>query len=80
MDGRFLGYTIKPDQIHIVDPLLVIVFIPLFENYLYPCLNKLKLNTSLRKLSIGGILVAVSFVMSAVLEFQLEVRREALCK
>lgn len=43
--------------------------IPLFEAYLYPALKRIGITTSLRRIALGGILAAISFFVTAILEF-----------
>lgn len=79
MNGQLWWYTIKPDQMQVVNPVLILAFIPLFESIIYPILAKLHLvRTSLQKLSVGGVVAAIAFVVSAIVEFQLEVWK--ICK
>ena len=40
MNGDIGFYTIKPDQMSVINPLLVILFIPLFEAVVYPGFKK----------------------------------------
>lgn len=76
MRGDIGFYTILPDQMQVVNPLLILAFIPLFDTCIYPLLNKCKvLRTPLQRLTMGGILAAVAFILSAMVELQLEVRR-----
>lgn len=72
LDGEFSSFTIKPDHLQVVNPFLILSFIPLFEYCLYPLLEKIHLNTALRKLTIGGILASVAFLLSGLLQMQLE--------
>lgn len=73
MDGDIGGaFAIKPDQMQVVNPVLIIVFIPLFDAFVYPLLARIGLKRPLQKLTVGMILVAVSFAMSAFLELKLE--------
>ncbi|CAK9798135.1 Peptide transporter family 1 [Anthophora quadrimaculata] len=72
MNGKIGNFTLQPDQMQIFNPLLVLVFIPLFETCLYPLLAKIGLRTPLKKLTIGGLLAALSFVVSALVEIQIE--------
>ena len=37
----FFG-TIKPDQMSAINPLLILLLIPIFEKFIYPCLEKCK--------------------------------------
>lgn len=73
MDGYIGFYTILPDQMQVVNPLLILLFIPLFQYAIYPVLDKCKvLTTPLQRLTAGGVLAAVSFVVSAVIYLALE--------
>lgn len=70
MNGKidFLNWSIKPDQMHLINPLFVCIFIPLFNSFLYPVLIKIGINTSLRKITLGGIIASLSFVCAAVVQ------------
>lgn len=57
-----------PSQVHAVNPLLVMLFVPLFEYGLYPAVEKLTAVTPLRKIGFGFFLVAASFVVCAHVE------------
>lgn len=72
MDGEMGNFLLQPDQMLVVNPLLVMAFIPLFETCIYPVLAKVGISTPLRKLSLGGLLAALSFVISAFVDLQLE--------
>ncbi|XP_054274827.1 peptide transporter family 1-like [Macrosteles quadrilineatus] len=73
MNGKIWNYTIKPDQMQAVNPILIMIFIPLFDFILYPVLGKLGLvKTSLRRLFWGGIIAAVAFAMSAYVEYKVQ--------
>ncbi|XP_017472596.1 PREDICTED: peptide transporter family 1 isoform X2 [Rhagoletis zephyria] len=71
MDGETFGYVIKPDQMQVVNPLLILGMIPLFTYVLYPILAKLGIKRPLQKLTLGGLLAAVAFLLSAFLEVKL---------
>ncbi|KAI5703930.1 hypothetical protein M8J76_015062 [Diaphorina citri] len=73
MDGRVFGTSleIKPDQMQLINPLLILTFIPLFQYVIYPLVDKCGLNRPLRKLTVGGLLAALSFVVSALVEFNI---------
>lgn len=72
MDGDIGFMTIKPDQMQVVNPFLILVFIPLYEMLFYPLLKLIGIKRPLQKLAIGGILAGVAFVCSALVEWQLE--------
>ncbi|KAG5684405.1 hypothetical protein PVAND_013640 [Polypedilum vanderplanki] len=72
MDGDIGFYTIKPDQMQVVNPLLILIFIPLYEVAFYPLLNLIGIRRPLQKLTLGGIFAGVAFVISAIVEINLE--------
>jgi solute carrier family 15 (oligopeptide transporter), member 1 len=72
MNGNLGFIDIKPDQMQVVNPLLILIFIPIFDCAIYPFLSKLGLKRPLQKLAAGGILAAVAFAVSGIVEIQLE--------
>ncbi|XP_059616665.1 peptide transporter family 1-like [Phlebotomus argentipes] len=72
MDGKVGGTTIKPDQMQVINPLLILAFIPLFDVAIYPMLAKIGIRRPLQKLTLGGILAAIAFVLSGLVELRLE--------
>lgn len=72
MDGDIGFYEIKPDQMQVINPFLILVFIPLYEAYFYPLLSKFGIRRPLQKLTAGGILAGVAFLISGLVELELE--------
>ena len=72
MDGDLGFYVIKPDQMQVINPLLILVFIPLYDVLFYPLLAKIGLRRPLQKLTLGGILAGVAFLVSGFVELELE--------
>ncbi|XP_014289068.1 peptide transporter family 1 [Halyomorpha halys] len=73
MNGDLGWFTIQPDQMQTLDALLVLFFIPLFESIIYPFLQKLRLvRTPLQKLTVGGFLAALAFLLSGALELYIQ--------
>ncbi|GEP41595.1 POT family MFS transporter [Brevifollis gellanilyticus] len=68
MDLHMFGIEVLPDQIQAVNPLLVLVMIPLFSLVIYPWTNRVYQLTPLRKICIGFAVAAVSFVIPALVE------------
>lgn len=58
----------KPDQMQVINPLLVLLFIPVFETVVYPMLAKIGIRKPLQKISLGGLLAALAFVLSAAVQ------------
>ena len=73
MDGDMGSWDIKPDQLQVLNPLLILVFIPLYDVAFYPLLSMIGVRRPLQKLTLGGILAGVAFVISGVVELNLEV-------
>jgi len=74
MDGQIGGFVLLPDQLQAVNPLLIIIFIPIFETCIYPAFAKIHfIDTPLKKLVVGGLLASVAFVAAGIVEIELEV-------
>lgn len=61
-------YTMKPDQMQTVNPLLILTFIPIFEAVVYPLLSKIGIRRPLQKLILGGCLAGIAFLLSALVQ------------
>lgn len=72
MNGDIGIYDIKPDQLQLINPLLILVFIPLYEMFFYPFLSLLGIRRPLQKLTLGGIFAGIAFLLSAAVETKLE--------
>lgn len=72
MNGDLGFYTILPDQMQVINPLLILVFIPLYDWLFYPLLSKVGIRRPLQKLTLGGIFAGVAFLASGLVEMQLE--------
>ena len=72
MNGSLGSTRIKPDQMQIVNPILVMLFIPLFDWIIYPFFAKFGLLIKpLQRMSVGGVITALSFFASGFLELNL---------
>src|SRR5687768_16371001 len=65
------NFEIDAAQTHAANPILVMLFIPLFGSVLYPALNRLFTITPLRKAGIGLFIMVTSFFVSAWIEVML---------
>ncbi|KAJ7345891.1 hypothetical protein JRQ81_001841 [Phrynocephalus forsythii] len=73
MNADFGGYVLQPDQMQFLNPLLILVFIPVFDFGLYPLVNLCKLNfTPIKKMATGMILAAIAFAAAALVELKIE--------
>lgn len=69
------GFGIKPDQMQVVNPILVLLFIPVFDRIIYPLLAKCNLlKKPLQRLTFGLFFAGLSFVVSGIIELTLVVR------
>lgn len=68
MNRNWLGHEWLSSQIVAVNPLMIMILIPIFSFVIYPAINKLFRLTPLRKISIGLFVAASVFVVSAWIE------------
>ncbi|MFH1717363.1 MAG: MFS transporter, partial [Planctomycetota bacterium] len=68
MNRNWLGHEWLPTQIVAVNPLMILILIPVFSYVIYPAINKVFALTSLRKIGLGLLLAASPFVVSALIE------------
>lgn len=64
----FIQFDLLAEQIQAINPLLIMIFIPLFTFVLYPLVNRFFPLTALRKISIGLLLAGFSFAILAIVE------------
>ncbi|NXV06195.1 S15A1 protein, partial [Cettia cetti] len=72
MDGDF-GFHIQPDQMQIVNPILIVIMVPIVDSLVFPLIKKCKLNfTPLKKMTVGMFLGSLAFVAAALLQVQID--------
>ncbi|KAM7065968.1 solute carrier family 15 member 1 [Acridotheres tristis] len=72
MNGDF-GFQIQPDQMQIVNPILIVVMVPVVDSLVYPLIKKCKLNfTPLKKMTVGMFLGSLAFVAAALVQVQID--------
>ncbi|XP_073702407.1 solute carrier family 15 member 2 isoform X2 [Garra rufa] len=63
------GFVVKPDQMQMLNALLILVFIPIFDMGIYPLIGLCRIKlTPLRKMAVGMILAALAFCAATVVE------------
>ncbi len=73
----FIDYTFTnqfewlPSQIQAANPLLILVFIPLFSYVVYPAINRVFPLTPLRKVGIGFFVAVPAFALPAWIDMQI---------
>ena len=68
MDRHWMGIEWLPSQIQAINPILILVFIPVFIYVIYPLLGRCMEMTALRKMSIGFFVTVGAFMISAYIE------------
>uniref|UniRef100_H3ARN1 Solute carrier family 15 member 1 n=1 Tax=Latimeria chalumnae TaxID=7897 RepID=H3ARN1_LATCH len=73
MDGNFGALIIQPDQMQMVNPILIIFMVPVFDVAIYPLIAKCGINfTPLRRMTIGMFLAALAFFSAALVQIQID--------
>ncbi|XP_014868414.1 PREDICTED: solute carrier family 15 member 1-like [Poecilia mexicana] len=73
MDGNFGSMVIQPDQMQTVNPILILIMVPVVDFIIYPLISKCKLNfTPLRRMTVGMFLAALAFVAAALVQLQID--------
>lgn len=68
----FTQFELLASQIQAINPLLIMIFIPLFSYALYPFANKFFDLTAIRKIMIGMFITAFSFAIIAIAQMQID--------
>ena len=68
MNRNFLGRDWLPSQVQAVNPILILIGIPIFTYVVYPMGDKVWKLTPLRKIGIGFVITAGAFALSAIIE------------
>ena len=68
LDRNWLGVEWLSSQIQAVNPIMILILIPLFSFVIYPAVNRVFTLTPIRKISIGLFIMVVGFGMVALLQ------------
>jgi POT family proton-dependent oligopeptide transporter len=72
MDRHLLGIDWLESQIQAINPLLVLLFIPLFGLVVYPAVGRLFEFTPLRRILVGFVLAIAAFAISAAAQGRID--------
>jgi POT family proton-dependent oligopeptide transporter len=72
MDRVWLGYEWLPAQIQAINPLLILILVPIFSYFGYPAINKVFPLTPLRKISIGLFLTAAAYAVLSMAQQRID--------
>uniref|UniRef100_A0A8C4I067 Solute carrier family 15 member 1 n=1 Tax=Dicentrarchus labrax TaxID=13489 RepID=A0A8C4I067_DICLA len=69
MDGDFVSILFLT-----VNPILILVLVPIMDSLVYPLISKCKLNFSpLKRMTVGMFLAALAFIAAALVQIQIDV-------
>ncbi|KAG8432145.1 hypothetical protein GDO86_016687, partial [Hymenochirus boettgeri] len=73
MYSDFGGFVLQPDQVQILNPLFILILIPVFDLGIYPLIGLCKINFKpIRKMAIGMVLAALAFAVATVVELKIQ--------
>lgn len=71
MNRQFMGIEWLPSQIQVLNPIMILLFIPLFTYGIYPVAGRFFVVTPLRKISAGLFMTTGSFLVIALIELRI---------
>lgn len=71
MNGYIGKLRIKPDQMQVMNPLFIIILIPLFEVTIYKWTRNYNF-TALKRMALGMVFAAVAFMIAAFVQFRIQ--------
>ncbi|MBQ99302.1 MAG: MFS transporter, partial [Verrucomicrobiales bacterium] len=73
MDLQFMSLELLPSQIQALNPLMVMILIPINLFFIYPAINKMGFEMRpLRKMTIGMFIASLSFVSVALIQAEID--------
>uniref|UniRef100_A0AAR2IUZ7 Solute carrier family 15 member 1 n=1 Tax=Pygocentrus nattereri TaxID=42514 RepID=A0AAR2IUZ7_PYGNA len=67
------GFVVQPDQMQTVNPILILVMVPIVDSVVYPLIKKCGLNfTPLKRMTVGMFLAGLAFVAAALVQIQID--------
>jgi POT family proton-dependent oligopeptide transporter len=72
MDRHLFGIEWKPDQIQTVNPIFILLMLPLFSYVIYPAISKVFPLTPLRKIGTGLFVTALAFVNVGLIQLRID--------
>src|SRR2546428_12705369 len=72
MDRHIFGIELLSSQIQSVNPIFILIMLPLFSYWLYPAVEKVIRLTPLRKIGAGLFVTAASFFLVAMIQTRID--------
>ena len=68
MDRNFMGMEWLPSQVQAINPVLILILIPVFNAWIYPGVARWAEPTPLRKIACGFFITVLAYLLSAQIE------------
>ncbi|CAG5104275.1 Oidioi.mRNA.OKI2018_I69.chr1.g1174.t1.cds [Oikopleura dioica] len=73
MDGYWgKSFKMRPDQVQLFNSVFILLLLPCFELFIYPCLNIFVKMTPLRRMCAGQVIAALAFVISGFVQLAIQ--------
>lgn len=73
MDGDFGLLNIEPDQMQMMNPIMILILVPVVDSVIYPLIKKCGLNfTPLKRMTVGMLMAALAFAAAGVVQLQID--------
>ena len=72
MDRTLFGIEWLESQVGAINPLLILIYIPIFSYFIFPQVGRMVNITPLRKLGVGFFITAAAFAVSAIIQSWLD--------
>lgn len=74
MDGDVTSsFSIYPDQMPVINAVLILILLPVFEAVIYPGLAKMGFRTTLlQRMAVGGFLSAATFIICGIVQLDID--------
>ena len=71
-------HGLQPEQLNVVNPVEIMIFIPLFDRIIYPLLERQGIRLShIRRMMMGMVLASISFTASGLVESTIQHRKDS---
>jgi POT family proton-dependent oligopeptide transporter len=69
---HIFGFSVLPEQMQTLNPILILILIPVFTYIIYPLAGKVVTVTPLRRIGVGFFVIAASFLVPAWVQARLD--------
>lgn len=73
MDGNFGLLVIQPDQMQMMNPIMILIMVPIVDSVVYPLIKKCGLNfTPLKRMTVGMLMAGLAFAAAGIVQLQID--------